>query len=625
MYWPSKTHAKLKKQDTLVIADFDNKTGDRVFDDTLRQALSIQMEQSPFLNVLSDDKLSDTLQLMQRPPGERLGQKLAREVCQRSNSQALLAGTIASIGDRYLIELRAVNCQTGDVLASSELEAADRNRVLGSLSKLTSQLREKLGESLGSIQNFNQPLEQVTTSSLEALQAYTQGSEAVKKKGPFEGIPYFKRAVELDPNFAIAYSELGSSYGQLYENAMKEQYSAKAYELRFRTSLRERLMIESTYYWDVQGDMGKAVDTYTEWIQYYPDDYFPHYELARTYAVLGQWEKAADEARAAVRLTATLDSYLTLIEAYLAMNRRDDVKAVFRDAEQHNIDGYPLRQARYALAFMEGDVDTMEAQNAWAAGKPVIEAYQHSLQSSVEAYHGRFTKARDLMNEAEAEATRAQSKAAVDVMITIHGPTEADVGHTEAALKCVERGWTSNSNKTDAVEPMVALTLALVGKQAEARTLVEKMDKESPRDTLTQSYILPVIRAAMALQANNPPKAIELLKAAAPYELGDVDMPPNALYPAYIRGVAYLREGQGQPAAAEFQKVIDHPGITLLHLQGALARLGLARAYALEARTDPAAREKARTAYQNFLTLWKDADPDIPIYKQAKVEYAKLQ
>ena len=625
LYWPSKTHAKLKKQDTIVIADFDNKTGEGVFDDTLRLALSIQMEQSPFLNVLSDDKVGEALTLMQRHPGERMGEKLAREVCLRSNSQALLAGRVASIGDRYLIELRALTCQTGDTLASSEAQAENRNQVLGSLSKLASELREELGESLGSIQNFNQPLEQVTTSSLEALQAYTKGSEVVKKNGPFEAIPYFKRAVELDPNFAIAYSGLGASYGQLYENAMKEQNVAKAYELRFRTSLRERFMIESTYYWDMQGDMGKAVTTYTEWIQYYPDDSFPHYELARANAVLGQWEKAADEARAAVRLTPTVDSYLTLVAAYIAMNRREDAKAVFREAEQRNIDGYLLRQYRYYLAFMEGDVATMKAEDAWAAGKPVIEAYQHTLQSSVEAYHGHFTKARDLMNEAESEAARAQAKAAVDIIRAIHGPTEADVGHAEAALRCVERGWTSTSKKTDIVAPMAALTLALAGKRAEAQTLVAEMDKDSQRDTITQSYTLPVIRAAMAIQANDPLKAIELLKAAGPYELGDVDMPPNALYPAYIRGVAYLKAGQGQPAAAEFQKVMDHPGVTLLHIQGALARLGLARAYALEARTDPAVRDKARTAYQNFLTLWKDADPDIPIYKQAKGEYAKLQ
>jgi len=302
------------------------------------------------------------------------------------------------------------------------------------------------------------------------------------------------------------------------------------------------------------------------------------------------------------------------------MNRLEEAKGALREAEQHHIDGYLLRQQRYMLAFVQGDTASMKEQDTWAAGKPLVDAMQYTLNSSVEAYHGRFARARELMGEAEAGAARAGGKEIVGIMKILHGPGEAEIGNTNLALRSVADAWTPGSGQIEAVEPTAALTLALVGKEAEARKLVDKMNQESPRDTITQSYVDPSIRAAIELQSNNPSKAVELLKASAPYELADVDLPPNALYPAYLRGVAYLKAGHGQQAAAEFQRVIDHPGVVLLHLQGALAHLQLARAEAMAG--DKAA---ARQSYQDFLTLWKDADPDIPIYQQAKAEYAKLQ
>ena len=619
-YWRTHRSPKLTERDTIVVADFDNKTGDPVFDDTLKQALTIQLEQSPFLNVLSDERVGDTLTLMNRQAGARLTREISHEVCLRSNSQAVLSGTIASIGDRYLIGLKAVNCQTGDTLASSEEEAENRNSVLQALSKAGTHLRGKLGESFASLQKFNQPLEQVTTSSLEALQAYTQGIRTSHEEGGDSAIPHFKRAVELDPNFAMAYAALGSSYGVLVENSMRDRNVAKAYELRYRVGLRERFNIESTYYWDVLGDLDQAVNTYTEWVQYYPYDYFPRLPLAKAYADLGQWEKSAVEAREAIQLMPNLESYVQLVKACLAMNRLEEAKGALREAEQHHIDGYLLRQQRYMLAFVQGDTASMKEQDTWAAGKPLVDAMQYTLNSSVEAYHGRFARARELMGEAEAGAARAGGKEIVGIMKILHGPGEAEIGNTNLALRSVADAWTPGSGQIEAVEPTAALTLALVGKEAEARKLVDKMNQESPRDTITQSYVDPSIRAAIELQSNNPSKAVELLKASAPYELADVDLPPNALYPAYLRGVAYLKAGHGQQAAAEFQRVIDHPGVVLLHLQGALAHLQLARAQAMAG--DKAA---ARQSYQDFLTLWKDADPDIPIYQQAKAEYAKLQ
>jgi tetratricopeptide (TPR) repeat protein len=384
-------------------------------------------------------------------------------------------------------------------------------------------------------------------------------------------------------------------------------------------------MIESTYHRDVQGDWDQKVNTYTEWTQYFPSDYFPHSELATAYKEVGQWEKSAAEAREAVRLLPTTESYAYLAEAYFALNRLEDAHGVLREAEQHNIDGYLLRQRRYGLAFLERDQESMKEQNAWAAGKPVVEAVQYLLQSSAEAYYGRFARARELTQQAETEFERQQAVELADIAATIHAPAEVEIGRPDIAAKSINSAWTSKAKKSESIEPTVALTLALLGRQAEARIVTNKMDKSAPRDILTGSYIVPVVRAAGELRSDRPLQAIESLRTAASYEFGELNLPPNALYPAYLRGLAHLKAGQGQQAAAEFQKVIDHRGIVLVHIQGALARLGLARAYALEAQTDPAYREKARTAYQSFLTLWKDADPDIPIYKQAKAEYAKLK
>ena len=620
LYWRAHRAPKLTERDTIVIADFDNKTGDPVFEDTLKQALSIQLEQSPFLNVLSDDKISDTLRLMNRPNGERMTRDVSRELCLRSNSQAVLEGTIALIGSRYVIGLKAVNCQSGDTLASSEVEAEDRNHVVPALGKGTDQLRERLGESLASVRKFNQPLEQVTTSSIQALQAYTQGTKVEETSGGPSGVPYFQRAIELDPDFAIAYAALGGAYGSGYENSASVRYLTKAFQLRNRVTLRERFTIESLYYEQVTGEIEKAIETYLQWIQYYPSDYFPHITLASNYNALGQFEKGAVEARQAVQLQPGVHSYKSLVVAYIGMNRLDEAKSSLTEAAQRNIDGYPLRQWRYYLAFIQGDAAVMAEQNAWAMGKPLFEAIQYTLQSSAEAYHGRFVRARELMQRAEDGATRAGAKELVGVMKIVHGPNEVEIGDPHAALSLVMAALPPIRGGSSNVAPTAALTLALLGKEVQARALVDEIDKASPHDTFIQSYTLPTIRAAIELQSNHPLRSIESLKTASPYELGILDLPPNALYPAYLRGLAYLKAGEGKEAAAEFQKVIDHPGVTLLHLQGALACLQLARAQVMTGN-----RPAARKSYENFLTLWKDADPDIPIYQQAKAEYAKLQ
>jgi DNA-binding winged helix-turn-helix (wHTH) protein/tetratricopeptide (TPR) repeat protein len=620
LYWRAHRAPKLTERDTVVLADFDNKTGDSVFDDTLKQALSIQLEQSPFLNVLSDDKTADTLKLMNRPAGERITREIGRELCLRSNSQALLEGTIAAIGNRYLVELKAANCQTGDTLASSEAEAEDRNHVLPALSTSANQLRQKLGESLASVQKFNQPLEQVTTSSLEALQAYTQGTKAENEAGGPAGVAHFKRAIDFDPNFAIAYAALGNAYAATYESSETTRYITKAYELRDRVTLRERFNIESMYYQTILGEIEKAIDTYQEWIRYYPNDDFPHVNLATDYNCLGQYDKGAVEARLAVQLQPGVDNYRNLVTSYMGMNRLDEAKDVIAEAEKRGIDGYPIRQWQYYLAFIQGDSVVMAQQDAWAKGKPLFEALQYTLSSSVEGYHGRFSKARELMQRAEETATRAGAKELVALMKVIHGPNEAEVGDPQIALSSVKAALPPKGTETSNVAPTAALTLALLGREAEARALADSIDKDSPHDTLAQTYTIPTIRAAIELGANRPWNAIKLLQPVGPHELGELPLPPNAVYPAYLRGLAYLKAGQAKEAAAEFQKVIDHPGITQLHLQGALAHVQLARAQTMMGDT-----AAARKSYEHFLILWKDADPDLPIYRQAKAEYAKLR
>jgi eukaryotic-like serine/threonine-protein kinase len=614
-YWRIHRAPKLTERDTIVLADFDNKTGDPVFDDTLKQALTIQLEQSPFLNVLSDEKVEKTLKLMNRPANVRLTREVAQEICLRTNSKALLAGRVASVGDQYVIGLKAVNCQTGDTLASAEVEAENRNHVLKALSDVGTQLRAKLGESLASVQKFNQPLEEVTTSSLEALQAYTQGTMAANDP---EKVAYYKRAVELDPNFAIAYAGLGAASG--YEAGLSSKYVSKAYELRDRVSLRERFSIESSYYETVTGETEKYIQTYLEWIQSYPDDYVPHIGLSTAYAILGYYEKALEQAREAVRIQPGLESYNTLAYCYLALNRMAEAKAELHRLQTINPDAPSVRQLQYYLAFFADDTATMSGVLKWAMGRPDAEPFIVLFQSSAELYHGHLGKARELAQRAQEAAARSGAREAVAIMHVVHAPGEAAIGATVLARKSADEALALDPKGNGDVESPAALTFALVGEAAKARKLVEQINKESPLDTMVQTYTLPSIRASIELTSNHPREAIDVLKIAEAHELGATNVPPSAVYPAYVRGLAYLKLGQGQQAAAEFRKVVDNPGVVTLHLQGALAHLQLGRAQAMAG--DKAA---ARKSYQNFLTLWKDADPDIPIYQQAKAEYARLQ
>jgi serine/threonine protein kinase/tetratricopeptide (TPR) repeat protein len=613
-YWRSRKDTKFTNKDTIVLADFVNTTGDAVFDDALKQALAIQLEQSPFLTVVSDRKVNETLKLMNRPANERLTKAVAEEVCLRDNSKALLEGSIAAIGEHYLITLKAVNCQTGDTIAGAETEAENRNQVLRALGDAANQIRKKLGESRPLVEKFNTPLEEATTSSLEALEAFTQVMKIRTQGG--SAIPLLKHALELDPNFARAYAILGTVYYNLGQTTPAIENFNKAYELRGRVSEKERLQIEGLHYLVVTGQLEKAIETYSQWAQTYPGDIWPHAVLGVIYAELGQHKKAAAELQEGIRLGRADDN---LVGVYGYLNRLDDAQALLDQARGEN--NTVLCQIRYSLAFLRGDNATMREQLAWAMGKPDVEDWLLSAQSDTEAYYGRLARARQLSEAAVQSARKAEVPERAAEWKADEALREAEIGQPARASQLAMEALALN-NAQD-VRVKAALALACAGDAVHTRKLADKLSQESPLDTRMQDYSLPTIQAAIEIGKKNAPQAVQVLEVATPYEMGA----PSAgitflanLYPAYIRGEAYLQAGQGQQAAAEFQKLIDHPGIVNNLMIGPLSRLQLARAQVMMGD-----KEAARKSYQDFFALWKDADPDIPIYKQAKAEYAKLQ
>jgi eukaryotic-like serine/threonine-protein kinase len=619
LYFRARPAAPLTEKDTIVIADFDNKTGDPVFDDALKQALAVQLRQSPFLNILSDRKVEETLGLMGRPSNERVNRDVARELCVRTGSKAILLGSISNLGGQYVLGIAAVGCSTGDTLAEEQEEAATKQDVLKALGQAAASLRSKLGESLASVQKFDVPVE-ATTTSLEALKAYSMGVTTQRTKGDAAAIPFFKRALELDPNFAVAYAGLGVAYGNLGQSGLSAQSLKKAYALRDRVSEHEKYRIAALYYTYVTGELEQATQVYELWAKSYPQDSIPLGNLAVNYVMLGQWEKGVTKTQEALRLDPnTVTNYGNLAVSYLVLNRPDDAKKAIEQAQERKLDGDYLHQEIYFLAFFRGDAPEMERQVVWAAGKPGSEDLLLSFQSDTEAYYGRLVKARDFSRRAVDAAVRDESKESAALWQVNAALREAEFGNTAAAKQGVGAALALAPGRD--VKMFAALTLARIGETARANGIVEELERNYPSDTMLKVYWLPTIKASMELNGNNSTQATMLLEAAAPYELGG---PPQlqvgTMYPVYIRGQAQLMAHNGAAAATEFQKLLDHRGVTLNFPLGALAHLGLARAYAIQGDT-----AKAKAAYQDFLTLWKEADPDIPILIAAKAEYAKLK
>jgi serine/threonine protein kinase/tetratricopeptide (TPR) repeat protein len=609
--------APLTEKDTVVLADFDNTTGDAVFDDALKQALGVELGQSPFLNILSDRKVMQTLKLMGRPSTDRITREVAAELCLRTGSKAFILGSISNLGGQYVIGMDAIGCSTGDTLAREQEQAAGKQDVLKALDSAAAKLRTQLGESLASVQKFDIPVE-ATTPSLEALKAFSLGLTTFRAKGNAEAIPFYKRAIELDPNFAVAYASLGVVYNNLGQASLGAENLKKAYDLRDHVSEREKYRITSTYYQSATGELEQATQVYEMWAKSYPKDSTPLANLGVIYAILGQYDKALQEIQEAQGLEPNAVGYADLASLYLISGHLDKSEATVLEAEKNNFAGDLLHWFIYQMAFLKQDRAEMERQVAWASGKPGIEDALLSFQSDTEAYYGRLAQARDYSRRSVDAAVRSDAKESAAIWQMNEALREAEFGNTILARQDEAAALKLAPGRD--VKLLAALALARTGETAQAKTLADELEKNYPSETVLKVYWLPTVRAALDLNANNSTQALESLEAAAPYDLGEPEQfQLGTMYPVYIRGLAYLAAHNGTAAVSQFQRIIEHPGIVINFPTGVLAHLQLGRAYAMAG--DGA---KAKAAYQDFFNLWKNADPDIPILKEARAEYAKL-
>jgi serine/threonine protein kinase/tetratricopeptide (TPR) repeat protein len=631
LYYRSRQQrTRLTEKDTIVLADFDNKTGDAIFDDTLKTAFTVSLRQSPFLSVLSDQQVAETLKLMTRPADTKLTPAVTRELCLRAGSKAYLAGTIGSLGNEYVLGLKAVNCQSGDTLAQEQVTAASKEKVLDTLGEAASKLRSELGESLVTVQKFDVPLEHATTSSLEALQAYSLGARANYVQGAAAALLYHQRAIQLDANFAMGYRAVGYDYYDLSEPGRGNEYFTKAFQLREHASERERLAITAYYYWNVTGELDKVVQINQERIQSYPRESEAYGNLGSVYSELGQYEKGAETTRQALRLAPDrVNLYDNLADYTLALQQFDEPRQIIHEAQTRKLDDVQSHETLYALAFLRADSSAMFEQQQWFAGKPE-ENFGLSLASDTEAYAGHLGKARELTKWSVDSAIRADSKETGAIWLENSALREAAFGNLTDAKQAAEEGL-KMAPTSHGAESEAALAFAMASDTARAESLAQDLGKRFPLGTQMQLLWLPAIQTQVALDKKNLALAMNVPQPASPLELGNISFVNNlsCLYHVYVRGEAYLAARQGKEATAEFQKILDHSGIVWNCWTGSLAHLGVARANALQSKTlqsadADAARVRALAAYKDFLTLWKDADPDIPILKQAKAEYAKL-
>ena len=614
----------LGEKDSVLVADFANSTGDPVFDSTLRQGLAVQLEQSPFLSVVPEDRVQQTLRMMSQPADAHLTPELAREVCQRTASAAVLQGSIAALGNQYVLGLRAENCRTGKVLDDELVQAAKKEDVLNALSQMASKFRTRVGESLATVQQHDVPLEEATTSSLQALQAYSMGWKRNASAGADAALPFFKRAVEIDPKFAMGYASLGLFFGATGESNLATENTRKAYELRDRANDNERFFITAYYDGRATGNQEKAQQTCEQWAQIYPREWTPHSFLSGfIYLVLGRYEKAAEEGRKAIELAPDANTgYFLLGYNLVYLDRPGEAEDLLRRASERKMETPFLSHLRFDLAFLKGDSTGMQREVAEAEGTPGVEDWMSDRQAFALAYTGHLQEARRWSRRASDLARQAGHRERAALFETRAALWEAFFGNAPLAKRMAKDALALAENRE--VRYGAALALAMSSDASQAQSLANDLERDFPEDTSVRFFYLPSVRASLALNHGDPSKAIEFLQIAAPYDLG---MPRSAtfayfgaLYPAYLRGQAYLAAHQGAEAAREFQKIVDHRGITVGDAFGELAHLGLARAYAVSGET-----ANARKKYQDFLTLWKDADSEIPILKQAQAEYAKLQ
>jgi eukaryotic-like serine/threonine-protein kinase len=618
-----KAHA-LTDKDTIVLADFANSTGDPVFDGTLRQGLAVQLEQSPFLSLVPEDRVQQTLQMMSQPADARLTPQLAREVCQRTASAAMLQGSIATLGNQYVVGLRAENCRTGKVLDDQLVQAAKKEDVLNALSQMASKFRARVGESLATVQQHDVPLEEASTSSLQALQAYSMGWERNATAGGDAGLPFFKRAVEIDPKFAMGYAALGLFYGSTGESNLATESIRKAYELRDRANDREKFFITAYYDGRGTGNQEKAQQTCEAWAQSYPREVTPHYFLTGfVYPVLGRYERAVEEGRKGIELAPdAYIGYYLLAYNLVYLDRLGEAEDLLRRTSERKMETPSLSHLRFDVAFLKGDSAGMQREVVAAQGKPGTEDWISDRQAFALAYTGHLQEARKWSHRASDLAQQAGYRERAALFETKAALWEAFFGNAPAAKRTAKDALALAKNRE--VRYGVALALGMSGDASQAQSLANDLETDFPEDTSVRFNYLPSVYASLALNHGDPAKAIELLLVNLPYDLSSPRSATfayfGALYPVYLRGQAYLALHRGAEAAREFQKIVDRRGIVIGDAFGVLADLGMARAYAMQGDT-----AKAKAAYQDFLTLWKDADTDIPILIAAKSEYAKLQ
>jgi serine/threonine protein kinase/tetratricopeptide (TPR) repeat protein len=633
LYYRSRKSTQLTEKDTIVVADFDNKTGDAVFDDTLKTGLTVALNQSPFLNVLADTRVAATLKLMTRPAGTKLTPDAARELCIRAGSKAYIDGSIANLGNQYVLGLKVVNCQSGETLAQEQVTANGKEKVLNALGDAAAKLRGELGESLVTVEKFDVPLSEATTASLEALQAFSRGKKALTEKGPEAALPYYYRSIQLDPNFASGYVALSAAYSILGEPERQSEYAKKAFELREHASEREKLSIAISYYAGITGELDKYLQVCQQMLGEYGEAAYPYRCLALVTMQVGQYENALQSSRHAKDLAPEdANNYWILGANLIALQHLDEARDTIHEAYARNLDNHLLHYGLYELAFLKGDAWALQEQEHWFVSRPVLEHMGYSLASDSEAYVGHLAKARELTRRSVDSAIRTDSKEAGALWWESAALREAAFGNLAHARQAAAGGM-KLSPSSQGVLVQAALAYGMTDDRSLTESLVHEVNERYPLDTQVQSLWLPAIQAQLALNREQATPAVDRLQPALPpLEYGQIEFlnSLSCLSTSYVRGQAYLAAGQGMAAAAEFQKILDHSGIVGNCWTGALAHLGLARANALQSKNSTgadadAARIRALAAYKDFLSLWKDADSDIPIYKQAKAEYAKIQ
>jgi len=628
----SRRASQLTERDSVVLADFDNSTNDPVFDDTLKQALSISLRQSPFLNVLSPEKVSSTLRLMTLPADTPLTAERAREVCERSGSKAFIAGSIARLGTDYVVGLKAVNCRTGDILGQQQVTAPSKEKVLEVLGNAATQMRSELGESLATVQKYDVPLIQATTSSLEALKAYSLGVKTSDEKGPSAALPYDLSAIQLDPNFAMAYRAVGLDYSNLAQTGRASEYLGKAFALRDHASEREALIIEADYYFLVTGELQKAAQTFQKVAAIYPRDEAAINNLGSVYEQLGQFEKSLELEKQAIAINPdAVNAYDNLANDYMALGRFTEARQTIATALARGLDDYVLHLTLYSLAFLSKDAKALSQEQSWFSARPDAEPYGLALTARTEAYEGRLRLARTTGRRAIDAALHVDSKESAALWQASDAIRDAAYGDSAVARREADSAL-QLAPGNQAVEIQAALAFARIGDVSRSESLAEDLNQRFPLDTNIQTYWLPTIAAQCAIARKDSAAALDALQKTNSMEYSGVPFELNisCLYPTYARGEAYLLAGQGRAASGEFEKILQRPGIVWNCWTGALARLDAARSYAADAsaasgQETEISRTKARAGYQDFFALWRDADPDLTPLHQAKAEYASIK